>query len=94
MLQSQSLSSWLLSRSFRVVGFGTVKESLFEMWLSDQLGSCAFGALPLAQVISGGVGGLELDQGEVLRLLALLLYKTEYPMAVELMPVVFCASAR
>jgi len=69
MLQSQSLSSWLLSRSFRVVGFGTVKESLFEMWLSAQLETCAFGALPLAQVISGGVGGLELDQGEVLRLL-------------------------
>jgi len=59
----------LLSKSFRVVGFGTVKESLFEMWLSRQLETCAFNALELELVISSARGDLALDLDEVMRLL-------------------------
>jgi hypothetical protein len=69
MLQSQSLSSWLLSKSFRVVGFGTVVESLFEMWLCQQLESCDFNAQTLVQVARDAAEELDLERGEILRLL-------------------------
>lgn len=69
LLQSRSLSSWLLLKSFRAVGFGTVKESLFEMWLSDQLETCDFGALELDHVVGTAVADLELEAAEIIGLL-------------------------
>jgi hypothetical protein len=67
--RSQSLSSWLLSKSCRVVGFGTVRKSLFEMWLSQRLESCDFGALTLASVEKDACAELGLDLDEVKGLL-------------------------
>lgn len=69
LLRSQFLSSWLLSKSLIVVGFGKVKGSLFEMWLSAQLETCDYGALTLSSVVEGSVGELGLDGEEVIRLL-------------------------
>jgi len=65
MSRSQSLSSWLLSKSLAVVGFGMVKESLFEMWLSARLETSDFFALELWRVLEASENelGLERDEG-------------------------------
>lgn len=69
LLRSRSLSSWLSSKSWGVVGFGTAKRSLFEMWLSARLESCAFGGMLLVEVVRDGAEDLGLEPGEVVRLL-------------------------
>jgi len=70
--RSQSFVSWLLSKNFHVVGFGTVKESLFVMWLSRQLESCAFGALSIGEVVTGAVEELGFERSAVLAMLCAL----------------------
>jgi len=45
------------------------KRSRFEMWLSDQLGISAFGALEISAVIDGAIEDLQLDRDAVLRFL-------------------------
>lgn len=69
LLRSRFLFSWLSSKSWGVVGFGVVRRSLFETWLSAQLESCAFGGMLLGEVVSGAKAELGLDGDEVLRLL-------------------------
>ena len=69
MLRSQFLSSWLSSKNLTAVGFGMVVESLFEMWLSDQLETCAFNALELSTVADESAAQLQLDAEQVTRLL-------------------------
>jgi len=69
LLQSQSFVSWFLSKNSGVFGFGMVRVSLFETWLSARLESCAFNALSLSSVVSESVGELHLDLDEIKRLL-------------------------
>lgn len=68
LMRSRSLLSWLSSRSWGVVGFGVVRQSLFEMWLSAQLENCAFGGMLIREVVreAGELGFL--DAGEVIGL--------------------------
>jgi hypothetical protein len=59
----------LSSKNSGAAGFGGVKRSLFETWLSAQLEICDFGALPLALVEKSAAQELALDLDEVIRLL-------------------------
>src|SRR3990172_8530519 len=68
-LQTDFLSTWLMSKSRGAVGFGKVKESIFETWLSQRLEKAAFNALELVQVVRDAVEDLELGLEEVIGLL-------------------------
>ena len=68
LLRSQSFVSWLWLKSSGGAGLGTVRLSLFEMWLSAQLEKSAFNALRLEEVIRDGAADLDLEENAVLRM--------------------------
>jgi hypothetical protein len=67
--RSQSLSSWLSSRSSIALGFGKAKLSLFEVWLLAQLDISDFNAQSMSSVLGSGVEELHIDGEQVRRLL-------------------------
>ncbi len=70
LLRSRSLSLYLLSKSWGVVGFGAVRKRIFGQWLSQVLESCDFGALEIGAVVRSAVADLNISDEEARRLLA------------------------
>lgn len=69
LLQSQSLLSWLSSKNSAGVGYGKGALSLFEMWLSLRLESCAFNCESVAEVLGAAVDEIALEKWDAVQLL-------------------------
>lgn len=66
--RSGFLSSWYLSRSSGVCGFGQEKKALFQMWMIQRLAGAAFGVESVASVCDGAGVELGLGRDEALAL--------------------------
>jgi hypothetical protein len=69
LLLSQSFSSWLSSKNSAGVGYGRGALSLFEMWLSLRLESCAFNCESVAALLDAAGEEIALEKWDAVQLL-------------------------
>lgn len=69
LLLSQSFSSWLSSKNLAGVGYGRGGLSLFEMWLSLRLESCAFNCESVPALLDAAAEEIALEKWDAVQLL-------------------------